>query len=107
MKFPQKDGFVEVPPGTSPPYDNRNPLLAVVEETARIRSFLAAGLHCYEGDSLQFLLPLHSLSLYGPSGDQFQVSAPLLQDNKNDFQKQPSSSPRFLLCEGMSKLATG
>lgn len=95
MKFPDTDGFIDVQPGTKPPYDAANPLLTVVDEAARLRSTMAAGLESYESDSLQFLLPFTKLTLYGPSDGQHAESRPLEQNNKNDFQKQNIASVIF------------
>jgi hypothetical protein len=75
-----------VPQGTSPNYDKDNPvwlLARMVEEVS-----LAAGREHYLADSLQYLFPLASVALYGPTGDDWNVRDPRRQDNKNDFQKQ-------------------
>ncbi len=80
------EAVTPVPRGTAPNYDKDNPIWRViraVEETA-----FAAEREHYLVDSLQFLLPVASIALYGPAGDQWEIRDPRLQDNKNDFQKQ-------------------
>ncbi|QRM36050.1 cupin domain-containing protein [Microvirga sp. VF16] len=75
-----------VQPPAKPNYDEKNPigkLLAMVEGVA-----LAAGREHYLADHLQYLFPISTVELYGPSGDQWQVRDPRQQDNRNDFQKQ-------------------
>jgi mannose-6-phosphate isomerase-like protein (cupin superfamily) len=75
-----------VPPGTVPNYDRNNPvwtLARMVEEVS-----LAADREHYLADSTEYLFPIGSMALYGPSGDQWQIRDPRQQDNKNDFQKQ-------------------
>lgn len=79
------DNVVRVEPGTSPDYDDDNPLLrllGVVEDTR-----LAAAREAYDPESLQYLLPLRWLELYGPASDPDQLD-PTQQDDKTDFQKQ-------------------
>lgn len=80
------DSVFRVEPGTTPPYDTDNPLLrllAVVEA-----SRLAAAREAYEHGSLQYLLPLTWLELWGPSAPASDVLDPAQQDVKTDFQKQ-------------------
>src|SRR5205807_2590076 len=75
-----------VRPGTTPDYNQHNPitaLLALVESAS-----LAAGRENYPFEDLQFLFPIRSLQLYGPSAPDSAVLDPTLQDNKLDFQKQ-------------------
>lgn len=75
-----------VPPDTAPNYDKNNPvwtLARMVEEVG-----LAADREHYLADSLEYLFPIESVALYGPSGDQWEIRDPRQQDNKNDFQKQ-------------------
>lgn len=81
---------VPVQPGTAPDYDRSNPLNRLIE--AYEDSAMSAGLQHYLVDSRHFLFPFRNLALYGPTGDQWQVGDPRLQDNKNDFQKQNVSS---------------
>lgn len=86
-----------VPPGTAPNYNNDNPLWRLVETVEATE--LACGLERYVADSLQYLYPIASLALYGPSGDAWQEKDPRAQDNKNDFQKQ---NIRELTLSGMA-----
>jgi len=75
-----------ITPGTSPNYNKENPvakLVKAVEDT-----ILSAGREHYIADSLDFIFPFRKMALYGPSGGDWQVVDPRLQDNKNDFQKQ-------------------
>jgi hypothetical protein len=77
---------IPVRPGTTPDYDQHNPIsavLALVESTS-----LAAGRENYPFDELQFLFPIRDLQLYGPSAPDNVVLDPTQQDNKLDFQKQ-------------------
>jgi len=81
---------VPVRPGTTPDYDNNNPvtrLLSLVEGAT-----LAAGREAYPFDALQYLFPIRALQLYGPSPPADGVLDPALQDNKTDFQKQNVAS---------------
>ena len=68
-----------VPPGTAPNYTKNNPLWRVVEAVEATQ--LACGLERYVADSLQYLYPIETLALYGPSGDQWQDKDPRVQDN--------------------------
>jgi mannose-6-phosphate isomerase-like protein (cupin superfamily) len=86
MQFPTADQFRAVPDGTAPAYDQQNPLTRVLREVEQVR--LAAERDFYVADSLQYLFPFEQLTLYGPSGGQWQESDPRRQDNKDDFQKQ-------------------
>lgn len=75
-----------VPPGTAPNYSKDNPLWRLVEMIEGLG--LVADREHYLADRIEYLFPIASLALYGPSGDQWQVPDPRAQDNKNDFQKQ-------------------
>ena len=75
-----------VPPNSAPNYDKNNPIWRIVQAVEGLE--LAADREHYLSDTIQHLLPIRSLALYGPSGDQWQVRDPRQQDNKNDFQKQ-------------------
>lgn len=75
-----------VPPGTAPNYAKNNPVWTLVSQVEATE--LAAGREHYLADSLQYLFPIGDLALYGPGGDEWQVSDPREQNNKNDFQKQ-------------------
>lgn len=77
---------VPTPPGESPDYDKDNPIWGLVQAVEEVD--LAAEREHYMADSLQHLLPIASVALHGPSGDQWQVRDPRQQDNRNDFQKQ-------------------
>ena len=76
-----------IAPGTAPDYDHDNPirkLLQAIEETS-----LAADREHYLADSLQHLLPLASIELYGPSSSHgWEERDPRRQDDRGDFQKQ-------------------
>ena len=58
---------------------------------------LAAGREAYPFDELQYLFPIRSLQLYGPSAPSDGVLDPQQQDNKTDFQKQNVAS--FLVAD--------
>ena len=58
---------------------------------------LAAGREAYPFDQLQYLFPIRSLQLYGPSAPSDGVLDPQQQDNKTDFQKQNVAS--FLVAD--------
>ena len=75
-----------VPPGTAPSYDKNNPVWALARMVEEVN--LAADREHYLADSLEYLFPIGSVALYGPSGDQWEIRDPRQQDNKNDFQKQ-------------------
>ena len=77
---------LEVPPGTSPNYDKNNPIWRIIQAVEGLE--LAADREHYLPDTIHHLMPVRSLALFGPSGDQWQVRDPRQQDNKNDFQKQ-------------------
>jgi hypothetical protein len=72
--------------GTTPDYNQHNPTTAVLRliESAP----LAAGRENYPFEDLQFLFPIRSLTLYGPSARDSAILDPTQQDNKLDFQKQ-------------------
>jgi mannose-6-phosphate isomerase-like protein (cupin superfamily) len=55
----------------------------MIEETV-----LAAEIDYYDLNSLQYIFPINELSLYNPSGASFATTNPVMQDNKEDFQKQ-------------------
>src|SRR5580658_5239331 len=77
---------IPVRPGTTPDYNQHNPTTAVLNliESAP----LAAGRENYPFEDLQYLFPIRSLTLYGPSAPDSAVLDPKQQDNKLDFQKQ-------------------
>jgi hypothetical protein len=81
---------VPVRPGTTPDYNRDNPMarvLALVEGAA-----LCAAREAYRFEELQFLFPIRSLQLYGPSPPDSNTLDPAQQDNKLDFQKQNVAS---------------
>lgn len=80
------DTIIRVPPGETPDYNSRNPLLRILAlcETHR----LAAERHFYLTDELQALLPFSNIEFAGPAGQDADVLDPARQDNKTDFQKQ-------------------
>jgi hypothetical protein len=80
------DRIFHVPPGSAPDYESANPLRKLLNLCASIR--LAADRCFYPADDIQFLIPLASLDLYGPQGDDAWVLDATRQDNKGDFQKQ-------------------
>lgn len=85
-KLVHTDSVVRVEPGTTPNYDQDNPLqrlLRIVEETR-----LAAAREAYDVTSLQYLFPLTWLQTYGPSSPNSDQLDPTQQDTKTDFQKQ-------------------
>lgn len=85
-KLVHTDSVVRVEPGTTPNYDQDNPLqrlLRTVEETR-----LAAAREAYDVTSLQYLFPLTWLQTYGPSSPNSDQLDPTQQDTKTDFQKQ-------------------
>ena len=75
-----------VPPGTAPNYNTHNPIWKVVQAVEGLD--LAAEREYYLADSIQYLFPVTRMALYGPTGADWQVQDPRLQENKNDFQKQ-------------------
>jgi mannose-6-phosphate isomerase-like protein (cupin superfamily) len=86
MEIVHTDSVVRVAPGTTPDYDANNPLVKLLH---LIESTVLAGERMwYEANRFQYLVPIRSLSLYGPQGNDADVVAPMAQDNKTDFQKQ-------------------
>ena len=80
------DAVFRVEPGTSPDYDRDNALLNVLAVTEQVR--FAAERECYDAGSLQHLLALTWLELWGPSPPETDNLDPASQDTKTDFQKQ-------------------
>lgn len=80
------DAVFRVEPGTSPDYDRDNALLNVLGVVEKVR--FAAERECYEPGSLQHLLTLSWLELWGPTPPDTDNLDPANQDNKTDFQKQ-------------------
>jgi hypothetical protein len=87
------DAVFRVEPGTGPDYDRDNPLLALLGMVERVG--LAAERECYDAGSLQYLLPLSFLELYGPAPPNQDQLDPAQQDLKTDFQKQNVRSFRL------------
>jgi len=86
MFIVHSDLVTAVAPGSTPDYDQANPinkLMAILE-----RNELAAEREHYLPDSIQVLIPYDQLTLYGPAGADSAILDPVLQDNKIDFQKQ-------------------
>lgn len=86
MEIIHSDAVFKVPAGTTPNYNSGNPLLKLAGLIENMR--FAAPRERYDVDQLQYLFPIRSLSLYGPSGSDADILDPTRQDNKTDFQKQ-------------------
>jgi mannose-6-phosphate isomerase-like protein (cupin superfamily) len=86
VEIVHSDVVIDVPPGTTPAYNTRNPLRALLDHMAQVR--LAASREVYLAEQLQYLFPIADLTLYGPAGPDHGVLDPTAQDNKTDFQKQ-------------------
>lgn len=86
MFIVHSDSVFKVDPNNPPQYDRGNPLLKLLNLMER--SQLAVEREYYQADSLQFLFPYQSLTLYGPQGGDGDILDPTKQDNKTDFQKQ-------------------
>jgi mannose-6-phosphate isomerase-like protein (cupin superfamily) len=80
------DDVRRVDPGTTPPYDNNNPLLRLLTLVEQTR--LIAAREAYDYASLQYLYPFTWLQLWGPSAPNQDQLDPTQQDVKTDFQKQ-------------------
>ena len=80
------DNIVRVEPGSAINYNKNNPLVRLmgIIETMEV----AAEREHYIMDSVQYLVPYQSLSLYGPSQPNQDVLDAAAQDFKTDFQKQ-------------------
>jgi mannose-6-phosphate isomerase-like protein (cupin superfamily) len=92
MEIVASDKVFQIKPPQVPNFKVDNPLnrLMSILETVE----LAAERECYLLNSVQHLIAYDYLELYGPSGDQWNVTDPRLQDNKEDFQKQNISDFR-------------
>jgi len=84
MQIPSQDSVRPVTAGSQPDYDEHNPIMRVAAAVEDI--VLAADREHYQPASLQHLLPIAELALYGPAADG--ELDPRRQDNKEDFQKQ-------------------
>jgi hypothetical protein len=80
------DVVINVPPGTTPPYNSNNPLRKLLDLIEQVQ--LAASREVYVSEQTQYLFPIADLTLYGPSGNEHDILDPTQQDNKTDFQKQ-------------------
>jgi len=86
MAIVHSDSVLQVQPGTTPNYNENNPLIKLLNIMEGMH--LAAERECYLMDYTQYLIPFEHLELYGPSGSDCAILDPTQQDNKNDFQKQ-------------------
>jgi mannose-6-phosphate isomerase-like protein (cupin superfamily) len=77
--------FLVKPPATVD-YKPNNPLARLMSLLETVE--LSAERENYLLNQVQYLIPFDFLQLYGPSGSSWNVSDPILQDNKEDFQKQ-------------------
>lgn len=86
MTLVHTDTVLKVQPGTTPDYNQNNPLVKLFNIMETMQS--AAERECYLMDYTQYLIPFNHLDLYGPSGSDAGILDPTQQDNKTDFQKQ-------------------
>lgn len=86
MAIVHSDSVLQVQPGTTPSYNENNPLIKLLNIMESMQ--FAAERECYLMDYTQYLIPFEHLELYGPSGSDCAILDPTQQDNKNDFQKQ-------------------
>jgi mannose-6-phosphate isomerase-like protein (cupin superfamily) len=86
VEIVHSDVVVNVPPGTSPPYNWQNPLVKLLGLMERVH--FGAARQFYLSEQTQYLFPIADLTMYGPSGDDHNILDPAQQDNKLDFQKQ-------------------
>ncbi|BCL39044.1 cupin domain-containing protein [Nostoc sp. MS1] len=86
MFIVHSDSVVKVNPGTTPNYNQSNPLLKLLNLMEKAQ--LAAEREYYLMGQTQYLFPYEWLSLYGPAGNDADILEPERQDNKLDFQKQ-------------------
>jgi mannose-6-phosphate isomerase-like protein (cupin superfamily) len=86
MQLVASNQTIEVPPGTQINYYQNNPLILAAKWVEQVQ--LAAETENYLGDQLEYLFPIDSMELWGPSGGDYAILDPRLQDNKMDFQKQ-------------------
>jgi mannose-6-phosphate isomerase-like protein (cupin superfamily) len=80
------DSVFRVEPNTSPDYDSGNALVRLLDIMESVS--LGSDREDYEPTSLQYLLPLTWLQLYGPSAPNSDQLDATQQDVKTDFQKQ-------------------
>ena len=74
-----------MPPGVEPDYQTANPIRRLIEVYERFH--FAAEREHYQQDLVQALLPVESITLYGPRAPNDQTLRPEDQDFV-DFQKQ-------------------
>jgi len=101
MQLVASNQTIEVPEGTQINYYQNNPLLLAAKWVEQVN--LASETENYLGDQLQYLFPIESMELWGPSGGDHGVLDPRFQDNKMDFQKQNLNVLRI----GDSRLVRG
>ena len=101
MQLVASNQTIEVPEGTQINYYQNNPLLLAAKWVEQVN--LASENENYLGDQLQYLFPIESMELWGPSGGDHGVLDPRFQDNKTDFQKQNLNVLRI----GDSRLVRG
>ena len=92
MQILHSDSVFRVPDGTAPNYNKGNSLVALMRLMEQVQ--LAVDREWYLRDHLQYLFPVDTLELYGPSGADADVLNPEQQDSKTDFQKQNVKSFR-------------
>ena len=80
------DNVIQINPGTTPDYNQNNPLLKLLSLMEGVQ--FAAERESYLMQYTQYLFPFDYLELYGPSGQSYTILDPTQQDNKTDFQKQ-------------------
>ncbi|HEY4036455.1 MAG TPA: hypothetical protein VGL94_21060 [Ktedonobacteraceae bacterium] len=80
------DNVIQINPGTTPDYNQNNPLLKLLSLVEGVQ--FAAERESYLMEHVQYLFPFNYLELYGPSGHSYTILDPTQQDNKTDFQKQ-------------------
>lgn len=86
MEIVSTDTVLKVPPGTTPNYDQNNPLLKLLKLMENVQ--LAAEREYYLMEHANYLFPFDSLKLYGPAQPDSDQLDPRYQDNKTNFQKQ-------------------
>jgi mannose-6-phosphate isomerase-like protein (cupin superfamily) len=93
MQLVTSNQTIEVQSGATINYYQNNPLLIAASWVEQVQ--LAAEAENYLGDQLEYLFPIESMELWGPSGSDHAVLDPTRQDNKTDFQKQNLKSLRI------------
>src|SRR4051794_32082751 len=80
------DNVIQINPGTTPDYNQNNPLLKLLGLIEGVQ--FAAERESYLMEYTQYLFPFSYLELYGPSGQSYNILDPAQQANNADFQKQ-------------------